>query len=189
MSQFALGYACDECGKTYGIRETLNTCPSCGGLLEVQYDEGAMRRHTSCIASNERITSIWRYRDFFPQMEDKSIVSLGEGGTPLIQSVHIGPMLGLEKLFFKNDTMMPTGSFKDRGFSLAVSYAKEIGVHHGFTYSSGNAGASFAAYASRGDFNALVCVEHTASDTKKALIGLYGARTAILEFDNFEQYY
>lgn len=83
--------------------------------------------------------------------------------------------------------MMPTGSFKDRGFSLAVSYAKEIGVQNGFTYSSGNAGASFSAYASRGGFRALVCVEYVASQTKMAMINLYGARTAILEFERFAQ--
>ena len=82
---------------------------------------------------------------------------------------------------------MPTGSFKDRGYSLAVSYAKEIGVKRGLTYSSGNAGASFSAYSARADFPGIILVEYLASDTKKSMILLYGAKAAILEYENFEQ--
>ncbi len=184
---YAMELRCDDCGKTYGMREALNTCPACGGLLEVRYDLDAMRKGIRAIATHPAARSMWRYRGFFPEMRDESVVSLGEGLTPLIRSVRLGPSLGLGNLYFKNDTMMPTGSFKDRGFSLAVSYAKEIGVTRGFTYSSGNAGASLAAYASRGGLNVLVCVEYVASETKMAMIGLYGARTAILEFDCFAE--
>lgn len=187
MDSFATCLLCDECGKEYSLRDALTICPNCGGLLEVQYDYAAMKRQGLSLnaASNER--SIWRYRKFFPKMEDASIVSLGEGGTPLIRSVKIGPSIGMDNLYFKNDTMMPTGSFKDRGFSLAVSYARDIHVRRGFTYSSGNAGASFSAYASRAAFDALVCVEYVASDTKKAMINFYGAKTAVLDFEHFGQ--
>lgn len=187
MTNYATALICDDCGKEYGIRGPLNTCPACGGLLEVLYDEAAMRCGIRSIATHPDVHSMWRYQNLFPAMADTSIVSLGEGCTPLVKSVHLGPLLGLSNLYFKNDTMMPTGSFKDRGFSLAVSYAKEIGVQRGFTYSSGNAGASLSAYASRGGLNVLVCVEYVASETKMAMIGLYGARTAILAFDRFAE--
>ena len=184
---YAKCLVCDECGKQYSIREPLTTCPSCGGLLEVQYDYDAMKRELHRLVREDKDHSIWRYRAFFPEVDESRIVSLGEGGTPLVRSVKIGPEIGLPNLYFKNDTMMPTGSFKDRGFSLAVSYAREIQVKRGFTYSSGNAGASFSAYASRSRFQALVCVEYVASETKKAMINLYGAKAAILEFERFEQ--
>lgn len=187
MASYAQCLVCDDCGREFSLRDALNTCPACGGLLEVRYDMAAMRRGVHSLASCEQTRSIWRYGQFLPPVQEENIVTLGEGGTPLTPSVHIGPALGLKHLYFKNDTMMPTGSFKDRGFSLAVSYAKEIGVQNGFTYSSGNAGASFSAYASRGGFRALVCVEYVASQTKMAMINLYGARTAILEFERFAQ--
>jgi len=189
MSTYARCLICDDCGMEYSLRQPLTTCPRCGGLLEVYYDLQAMKRGIRRVAGCgcEREHSIWRYRQFFPEMKDSSVVSLGEGCTPLVRSVKLGPSIGLENLYFKNDTMMPTGSFKDRGFSLAVSYARDLNVSRGFTYSSGNAGASFAAYASRSGFNALVCVEYIASDAKKAMIHLYGAKTAILTFDRFDE--
>src|SRR5690554_1025474 len=138
----AICLICDECKTRIDLRKQVNLCPNCGGLLEVQYDYKTMKNSAGLFREYRR-DSIWRYRDFFPQVSDKNIVSLGEGATPLIKSLHIGPSLGIEELYFKNDTLMPTGSFKDRGYSLSVSYAKEIGVKRGLTYSSGNAGASF----------------------------------------------
>jgi threonine synthase len=187
MNGYALGLICDRCKKEWDIRQAVNTCPSCGGLLETVYDLPKMKRKNVFAKRNEGDDTLWRYREFFPYIRETNIVSLGEGRTPLVKSVFLSKELGMENIYFKNDTMMPTGSFKDRGFSLAVSFAKEIGVRKGFTYSSGNAGASFAAYSSRGEFNALILVEYLASDTKKAMINLYGAKTAILDFQNFEQ--
>ena len=187
MDGYAIGLVCDKCQKDYDIRRAVNTCPSCGGLLEVVYDLPRMKKEISFAKLRANGNTLWRYKDFFPAIDEKNIVSLGEGCTPLVKSVHLSRELGMENIYFKNDTMMPTGSFKDRGFSLAISFAKDIGVKKGFTYSSGNAGASFAAYSSRGGFNALVLVEYLASDTKKAMIKLYGAPTAILNFENFAQ--
>ncbi|MCL2006881.1 MAG: threonine synthase [Treponema sp.] len=184
---YAHSLICDDCKKDFPLDGHFTLCPCCGGLLEVQYQLNAMKKDLSRLFQDSRDRSIWRYRDFFPFVEEKNIVSLGEGGTPLIQSNHIGKEFGVPELYFKNDTMMPTGSFKDRGFSLAISYARQIGVKNAFTYSSGNAGASFAAYSARSGFPALVCVEYIASDTKKEMIQLYGANTAILYYDSFEE--
>jgi threonine synthase len=187
MDGYALGLICDRCQKEWDLRQAVNTCPSCGGLLETEYDLARMKKENVFAKLKQSQNNLWRYKDFFPYISESNIVSLGEGYTPLIKSVHLSKELGMENIYFKNDTMMPTGSFKDRGFSLAVSFAKDLGVKKGFTYSSGNAGASFAAYSSRGGFNALILVEYLASDTKKAMINLYGAQTVILDFENFEQ--
>lgn len=186
MKNYAVSFVCDDCGRKVDIREPVTLCPSCGGLLEMQYDLPALRRDGGEFAL-QGDHSIWRYRPLLPPVADENIVTLGEGGTPLVRSVIIGKMLGMRNLYFKNDTLMPTGSFKDRGFSLAVSYAKEIGVKRGFTYSSGNAGASFSAYSSRGAFNALVLVEYQASEVKKSMLSLYGVNAVVLDFDNFSQ--
>ena len=182
----AVCFECDDCGAEIDLRQPVNLCPHCGGMLEVRYDPEKMKQSADVMRHYQR-GSIWRYRDFFPAVSDGHIVTLGEGGTPLVKSRWLGPSLGIENLYFKNDTLMPTGSFKDRGFSLAVSYASEIGVKRGLTYSSGNAGASFSAYSARAGFPGLVLVEYLASDTKKAMILLYGAKAAILEYENFDQ--
>lgn len=187
MKSYADSLVCDGCGKEYSLREPINLCPHCGDLLEITYDLAALKRDGAKVAVAGGNRSIWRYRPLLPPVEEKNIVTLGEGGTPLTNSVVIGPMLGMEHLYFKNDTLMPTGSFKDRGFSLAVSFAKDIGVRRGFTYSSGNAGASFSAYSGRGRFDALVLIEYQASDVKKSMLTLYGVNAVILNFESFSQ--
>ena len=187
MKTYGECFACDDCNKEFPLTLQLTVCPSCGGLLEIRYNLAAMKKELKALVLNEKERSIWRYRRMLPYVDDDNIVSLGEGCTPLIRSNHIGEKFGIRELYFKNDTMMPTGSFKDRGFSLAISYAKQIGVRRAFTYSSGNAGASFAAYSARSLFPSLVCVEYTASDAKKAMIMLYGERTAVLYFESFKE--
>lgn len=177
---------CDRCGAEVDLRQPVTLCPKCGGLLEVVYDMEGLKK-SAHLFDEFRRDSIWRWRDFFPAVEDRNIVTLGEGGTPLVKSRHLGPAMGVENLYFKNDTLMPTGSFKDRGFSLAISYACELGVRRGLTYSSGNAGASFAAYAARAGFPGVVLVEYLASATKKAMILFYGAESAELHFRDFGQ--
>lgn len=186
MTGNALCLRCDSCGAEVDLRRQVNLCPHCGGLLEVQYDMEGLKRSADLFRSYTR-SSIWRYRDFMPPVADQNIVTLGEGGTPLVKSRYLGPSLGVENLYFKNDTLMPTGSFKDRGYSLAISFAMDIGVKRGITYSSGNAGASFAAYSARAGFSGVVMVEYQASPMKKTMIMLYGANTAVLDFDNFAQ--
>jgi threonine synthase len=187
METYGECFICDDCGKEFPLDKPFTICPGCGGLLETRYDLTKMKKHVNKLAFNETERSIWRYRHLLPYVDENNIVTLGEGGTPLVRSNHIGKKFGIARLYFKNDTMMPTGSFKDRGFSLALSYAKQIGVRRAFTYSSGNAGASFAAYSARSGFPSLVCVEYIANNAKMAMIQLYGAHTAILRFDSFEE--
>ena len=187
MKSYATSLVCDGCGKEYSLRMPINLCPYCGDLLETTYDLAALKRDGAKITVPGGNRSIWCYRPLLPPVEEENIVTLGEGQTPLTKSVIIGPMLGMEHLYFKNDTLMPTGSFKDRGFSLAVSFARDIGVRRGFTYSSGNAGASFSAYSARGGFDALVLIEYQASDVKKSMLALYGVNAVILNFESFSQ--
>ncbi|MDO5408051.1 MAG: pyridoxal-phosphate dependent enzyme [Eubacteriales bacterium] len=182
----AVCFRCDSCGEEVDVRSHVNLCPHCGGLLEVQYDLDGFKQSIDVLRDYKR-DSIWRYRDFMPGVSEKNIVSLGEGGTPLVKSKYLGPSLGIDNLYFKNDTLMPTGSFKDRGYSLAISYAMDIGIKRGITYSSGNAGASFAAYSARAGFPSVIMVEYQASNMKKMMISLYGANTAVLNFENFTQ--
>lgn len=184
---YATHYVCDQCEAAFELQQPLNLCPDCGGLLEVQYDMKRMKKELSRRQFADRSRSMWRWHEFYPLKNPDYIVTLGEGDTPLIPSVYAGKQLGLSQLYFKNDSLMPTGSFKDRGFSLAVSFAKELNVKRGITYSSGNAGASFSAYASRSGIDAAILVEYLANPVKKAMIGLYGSPTATLQFSSMTE--
>lgn len=141
-------YVCDDCGSTAGLQRPVTLCRHCGGLLEVRYDLTALPKDFRQRAER-RSQNMWRWRELMPLQRDAVPVSLGEGDTPLIRCDRLAQRLGAGKLWLKNDAQMPTGSFKDRGFSLTVSVAAALGVQRGLTYSSGNAGASLAAYATR----------------------------------------
>lgn len=140
-------------------------CPHCGNPLDVQLRPDFRK---SKIRRNDY--SIWRYRRFFPYVEDEDIVTLGEGWTPLVK------LSG--RVHLKLESLNPTGSFKDRGSTVLVSAIhKVIKKQRGFVSedSSGNAGASMAAYAARADLKARIYVPDTVSGPKFSQIQFYGA--------------
>jgi threonine synthase len=183
----AVEYACDRCDARFGLGQAENLCRDCGGLLEVRYDLRRVPAGLRTRAAEARVRNMWRWRDLLPVDPSVTPVSLGEGDTPLLAATELGERLGLRRLWLKNDTLMPTGSFKDRGFSLAVTVAAQHGIRRAFTYSSGNAGASLAAYAARAGMDAVVLVEYLASPVKIAAIRGYGARVISLRFRSSEE--
>ena len=114
-------------------------------------------------------TGIWRHRHSFELPADAPPISLGEGGTPLVWAGAFG-----QQVAFKCEFLQPTGSFKDRGSATLVSFLRSRGVNNAVEDSSGNAGASFAAYASRAGIHARVFVPDSASGPKRAQIEAYG---------------
>jgi threonine synthase len=178
----AIEYACDRCGARAGLGRAENLCRDCGGLLEIRYDLSKVPAGLRARAAGARAENMWRWRDLLPVDAATAPVSLGEGDTPLLAAGGLSERLGLRRLWLKNDTLMPTGSFKDRGFSLAVTVARQLGIRRAFTYSSGNAGASLAAYAARAGMDAAVLVEYLASAVKVAAIRGYGAQVISLRF-------
>jgi len=178
----AVGYVCDRCGARSGLDRAENLCRHCGGLLEIGYDLSQVPADLRERAAESRAEHMWRWRDLLPVDPATTPVSLGEGDTPLLAARELGGRLGLRRLWLKNDSLMPTGSFKDRGFSLSVTVAAQLGIRRAFTYSSGNAGASLAAYAARAGMDAAVLVEYLASPVKVAAIRGYGARVIGLRF-------
>lgn len=181
---FAHRLVCDDCGRSYPVEQPLNTCPHCDGLLETEYDLEQLAANLDWERIRSRPDTMWRWLEFLPLRNPSNVVTLGEGGTPLTPSLFAGPALGIE-LYFKNDTLMPTGSFKDRGFSLAISKAKELGVTRGLTYTSGNAGASFAAYSGRAGMKSVVLVKHWTTAEKLVMIRSYGQDVVKLVYDSF----
>ncbi|NUR90419.1 MAG: pyridoxal-phosphate dependent enzyme [Nonomuraea sp.] len=174
----ATRYVCDGCAASIPLTEPALLCPDCGGLLEVEYDLAAADpAELVRQAAGRRALGLWRWSPLLPPAEP---LHLGEGDTPLLTA----PLPGLPGLLLKNDTLMPTGSFKDRGFAVAVAAARSHGVRRAFTYSSGNAGASFATYAARAGIEATILVEDVANDAKIAAIALTGARVVRLRYDS-----
>ncbi len=178
---------CDDCGHEVSPSGPATVCHLCGGLLEFCYDLGSAPADLFARAARERALGMWRWRALLPLAAEATAVTLGEGDTPLLDVPDLSHQLGFARLWLKNDSLMPTGSFKDRGFALAVSVARQLGLRRGFTYSSGNAGASFAAYAARAGLQATVFVEAAANETKVAAISLFGARVYRLHYETSAQ--
>jgi len=133
---------CISCGEQYALDEIIYTCKKCGSTLEV-----VCRPHVSKDIFNCRKSTMWKYKEFMPVDESK-IVSLEEGGTPFCKCQKLGDKLGIE-LYIKVEGSNPTGSFKDRGMSVGITKAVELGVNTVGCASTGNTSASLAAYAAR----------------------------------------
>jgi threonine synthase len=148
---------CTRCERRYPPGQILNLC-ECGGPLFARYDleRAAKNMRPGHLALRE--PTLWRYDDVLPVESPDHRVSLGEGFTPLLPARRLGALRGLPRLFIKDESGNPTGSFKARGLSLAISMAKALGVTDVCLPSAGNAGSAAAAYAARGGLKAHVFV-------------------------------
>jgi threonine synthase len=161
----SLPFQCQACGRQQPLTFTGWKCPVCGGLLDLS---------TPAIFDKAQIEALdhtlWRYRHTFPLPPSARPVSLGEGLTPLVPVALDG-----RRVHFKLEFANPTGSFKDRGMTIVLTALAAIGVADALEDSSGNAGASFAAYAARAGVRGRVYVPAAASGPKLAQIAAYGA--------------
>jgi threonine synthase len=136
----------------------------------------------------ERGRSIWQYAALLPTGVEGAELSLGEGNTPLIPARSIGARIGLERLYFKNESVNPTWSHKDRCHAVSIAIARALGYRRVVTSSTGNHGASAAAYACRAGLEALVLCPPETSPALVHLIQGYGARVIVTEWDAREEF-
>jgi threonine synthase len=158
---------CSACGVHYPAGKVHNVCTACGKPLLVRYDLTRASRSLTRDSLSSRRADMWRYREVMPVENDANIVSLGEGWTPLLHARRLGETLGMDKLYFKDESLNPTQSFKARGMSAAVSMALELGVRKLAAPSAGNAAGALAAYAARAGLEAYLFMP---SDTPRANI-------------------
>jgi threonine synthase len=125
----------------------------------------------------KRAPSLWRYRELLPLPLNEDPVTLGEGMTPLLHCPRLGKQLGLSQLFVKDESQLPTGSFKSRGMTAAVSMAKWLGVKRVALPTAGNAGGAAAAYAARAGIECFVFMPHDTPVVNQFETHLYGAKT------------
>ncbi|MGE0102083.1 MAG: threonine synthase [Blastocatellales bacterium] len=155
---------CSLTGKTYPPNRLYNLSEA-GKPLLVRYDLEKAARALTRESLPGRVSSLWRYREVLPVVDDSNIVTLGEGWTPLIPAPRIGAKLGLTGVFIKDESLNPTGAFKARGLCMAISMAKELGVRKVAIPSAGNAAGAMAAYAARAGMEAHIFMP---SDTPAA---------------------
>ena len=139
-----------ESGRIVDDMEHPFTCPDTGGNLQGSYDVEWIKANVDRNEIVRRPHGIWRWRELLPVRDEKNVVSLVEGDTPLIHAERLGNTLGYNNLYILDESRNPTGSFKDRGGSVTISKCREVGVDRIVLPSSGNAAACFSAYCARG---------------------------------------
>ena len=173
MSHISL--RCTRCGTSHAADMSALHCGQCHSPLEVRYAQWA-----SGIPGPQ--PPIWAGSEIpLPLHDAGALLSLGEGNTPLVELSTLGRMLGLQWLYAKLESFNPTGSFKDRGTSVMMSAAREHGVKEIVEDSSGNAGASVAAYAARAGIKAHIFTPTSAPQAKMQQIKVYGAELHPIE--------
>ena len=140
---------CTTCGNAYPYDGLATVSECCGKVLFVRYDLARLRREVQRADLDRRPANMWRYNELLPVLNPEAVITLGEGGTPLLEATTLGREVGVRRLLVKEEGLNPTGTFKARGIAAAVSKAWEQGAR-GFTMpSAGNAAGAAAAYCAR----------------------------------------
>jgi threonine synthase len=168
---------CQRCGLEHDADVLTGLC-ACGAPLLARYDLTRVRVTPNDIAG--RPADLWRYHEVLPVRAAESVVSLGEGMTPLLAMAQLGAQLGLSRLLLKDDGLLPTGSFKARGAAVGVSRAAELGARRLSMPTNGNAGAAWAAYAARAGLPISVAMPVDAPAITRAEVAVAGAELTLV---------
>jgi len=152
-----------------------------GRPIRVRYDLEAVGRAVRREDLAERPPTMWRYHELLPIPTARSIVSLGETMTPLIDCPALAGRLGVERLLVKDESRLPTGSFKARGMAMAITMAKALGVRHVAVPTAGNAGGAAAAYAARAGLRCTVLMPEDTPVVNRAEAALFGADVRLVD--------
>jgi len=182
---------CIECGKEYSVNEVRYRC-DCGDLLEVIHNIEMLKKRVSRQLFDERLTSgespynsgVWRYKELILNIGNKFIISRPEGNTNLYQSSKVGEYVGIKNIWLKHEGENPTGSFKDRGMTCAISVAKMLGFRKVACASTGNTSASMTSYADLAGMESIVFIpQGKIAFGKLAQALAYGAKTIQIKGD------
>lgn len=174
ISERIVGLKCPECGIVYPL-EAISICKECWSPLKVQYDYEIIKDSFSCATLKNRPFNHWRYFELLPIRNPTNIISLNDGGTPLLRCKNLGAKLGLKELYVKNDTINPTLSFKDRPASVGISKCFELGIKTVGCASTGNLAAATAAHAAKAGIPCYIFVPSTIETSKITQTAIHGA--------------
>jgi threonine synthase len=172
---------CASCQAEYAADKLNNLCVKCGKPLLARYDLARISKMITKAAMRTREASLWRYRELLPVRNEENIVSLGEGWTPLLPAPRLGASLGMTSLFIKDESVNPTGSFKARGMSVAVSMAKELGATRLAVPSAGNAGGALAAYSARAGLECFIFMPRDTPEANVIECEVMGAHVTLID--------
>jgi threonine synthase len=171
---------CSLCRKTFEAGQVLNLCP-CGGPLLVRYDLEKARKGWNRAWLSNAPPTMWRYQPVLPVRRPESIVSLGEGFTPLIRARRLGRRLGADHLWIKDEGLNPTGTFKARGLACAVSMAVDLGIRKLAIPSAGNAASAMAAYAAAAGLEAHIFMPRDVPQSNYIECRAFGASVTLVD--------
>lgn len=171
---------CAQCGKQYDPRAIQNLCLDCQRPLWVRYDLEKVKAQFPRKTLFGRPPSLWRYAELLPIADPARIVSLGETITPILETKRLAAHFGLDRLLVKDESRLPTGSFKARGMALAITKARELGIQRVAIPTAGNAGGALAAYAARAGIEAYVFMPDDTPAINQKECALAGARTYLV---------
>ncbi len=174
-----VGLDCIDCGERFDAETATHRCPDCGGILDPAYDYDEIDVSREEFES-ERFDSLWRYDALLP-FPRESAVSIGEGATPLVECPSLADAMGVDEVYIKDEGHNPTGTFKDRGQTGAVTAAAQHGADTIALNTAGNAGQAAAAYAAQADMDAHVWLAERAGYTQKAMIEVHGGHLHVVE--------
>ena len=170
---------CSQCGAARGMEGLPGVCSACGAPWLVRY--AALPRPEARALLRERRGGMWRWREWLPLADDEQPVTLREGGTPLLAVPRVARRYGLERLLVKEEGVNPTGSFKARGLSAAVTRAVLGGARRLVVPTAGNAGVALAAYAARAGVTARVYAPRGTPPALLAQVRLFGAELELVD--------
>ena len=170
------GFACVACRAEVAPEQDVLLCPACGNLLDATYDYDRLRRDVDRDGLAVRDSTVWRWHELLPVLDRDKVVTLGEGGTPLLRADRLARSMGIRELWLKSDaTGNPTGSLKDRSITVSATKAREFGYPTLSCDSTGNKASSAAAYAARAGLRAVVFCPHDTPLPKVAQAIFFGA--------------
>ena len=172
---------CSYCGEIYEADALHNLCPECGKPLLAQYDLSTAAQTLKATSLNGRVSSMWRYAEVLPVRDENAVLSLGEGWTPLAQCSRLGENIGCADTWIKDEGINPTGSFKARGLSAAVSRAYELGASALAIPSAGNAAGAMSAYAAQAGLPAHVYMPRDVPSTFCVECEQLGAEVTLID--------
>ena len=171
---------CSRCRRTFSPRELHNVCLDCQAPLFVRYDLRQVKGEIDKSDLLNRPPGMWRYLELLPVDREEEIVTLGEGGTPLLPLVRLGKKYGLDSLYVKDESLNPTGTFKARGLSAAVSMARKLGAKKLAIPSAGNAAGALAAYGAKAGLEVFIFMPLDAPSANVVEAQMTGAQVELV---------
>ena len=181
MKSYLQHLECSRCNETYPHTIPQNVCSSCGKPLFARYALEQLSGKWTRDTLLSRPASLWRYSELLPISNPTDIVTLGETMTPLIHTKTLGARFGLPEVWVKDESRLPTGSFKARGLAMAVSKAKSLGLTQLAIPSAGNAATALAAYAAAAGITAHIFMPQDTPAFNKETCQLSGANVTLID--------